>query len=488
MTPQPDFPPGGTYWPCMDASSITLETHQLRRGLFVAALDRPWEGTQFLFQGFLVETDDELTTLQNLCSWVVIDLARSNPDAARGLHVPSPRSRDARARPAGAGGRAAPASDGVRILQAPIITANPKSRQARIRRAEQLLERTAHSHTPLPATERAPEIPPWEPLVRYAEETAPLRKGLPQAAAVAKAARGALAKLARDIVEKGELQLHEIEATASDLTESIVENPAALSWLVRARESQAATYMHNVTVAVYLLTVGRHLGYPPPRLVQFATIGLLLDIGKLFVDRELLGRAGPLTGEEMAAVRRHVEYGLAALTPSGEFDQTIVDGIAEHHEWIDGTGYPRRLTGDVISMEGRLAAIADGFTAMTSPRAYAPSLTAYQTMRELYRQAGTHYQESLVEKFVQAVGIFPVGTLVELSGGEIAVVVRHNRHRRLEPCVLVLTDPDRVALDMPYEVDLLTQAQLSVQHKLTRIARAVAPGEFNLDTSGLYIG
>jgi len=369
-----------------------------------------------------------------------------------------------------------------------IASTNPKIRQARIRRAQLLLDRTGGSHMPLAAEERAPEIPLWEPLVRYAEDTVPLRKSLPQAAAVAKAARNSLAKLARDILEKGELELHEIEATASDLTESIVENPNALSWLVRARESQAATYMHNVTVAVYLLTVARHLGYPPPRLVQFATIGLLLDIGKLFVDRELLGRAGPLTIDELTAVRRHVEFGLAALTPSGELDQTIVEGISGHHERIDGTGYPRRLVGDAISMEGRLAAIADGFAAMTSPRAYAPSLTAYQAMRELYRQTGTHYQESLVDKFVQAVGIFPVGSVVELSGGEIAVVVRQNRHRRLEPCVLVLTDDCRRQLDMPYEIDLLTQAQLSVEHKLTRIARAIAPAEFDLDVTGLYIG
>jgi hypothetical protein len=77
---------------------------------------------------------------------------------------------------------------------------------------------------------------------------------------------------------------------------------------------------------------------------------------------------------------------------------------------------------------------------------------------------------------------------VELSGGEIAVVVRHNRYRRLEPCVLVLTDDTRQQLEMPYEIDLLTQAQLSVEHKLTRIGRAIAPGECNLDTAGLYIG
>jgi HD-GYP domain-containing protein (c-di-GMP phosphodiesterase class II) len=470
----------------MYAPNITLETHRLRHGLFVTALDRPWVGTGFLFQGFLVETDEQLAALQNSCSWVVIDLSRSRPEATHDLQSSRPSTKEGHAR--GGHARTRPATAVSGIANGPIVMSSSKSRQSRSKRAELLLDRTAKRHSPLPVEERPAEIPAWEPLVKYAEDARSLRNDLPRATAVAKAARGSLAKLARDIVDKGELQLHEIEATATDLTESIIENPNALSWLVRARKSDASTYMHNVTVAVYLLTLGRHLGYPPQRLVQFATIGLLLDIGKLFVDRALLNRAGPLTEAELRTVQKHVELGLAALTPSGELDQTIVDGIAQHHEWIDGSGYPNGLSGDDISMEGRLAAIADSFTAMTSPRAYAPSLTAYQAMRELYRQAGTHHQESLVDKFVQAVGIFPVGAMVELSGGELAVVVRHNRHRRLEPCVLVLTDGNRRRLDSPFEIDLLTQAQLSVEHKLTRIARAVPPGEFDLDVSGLYLG
>jgi HD-GYP domain-containing protein (c-di-GMP phosphodiesterase class II) len=473
----------------MDIPSITLEAYRLRLGLFVTALDRPWVGTKFLFQGFLIETDEELAALQNTCSWVVIDLSRSHPEAAHGLHTPAASPKEAHARGRQARSQQA-ASDGLSsVVPGPLVTSTAKTQQARSKRARRLLDRTArHYYTPLPVDERPPEIPMWEPLVKYAEDPGSLRPNLTRASTVAKAARGSLARLAREIVDKGELQLHEIESTASDLTESIVENPSALAWLVRARKNDASTYLHNVTVAVYLLTLGRHLGYPPPRLVKFATIGLLLDIGKLFVDRALLSRTGPLTAVELGEVQKHVELGLAALTPSGELDQAIVDGIAQHHEWIDGSGYPNGLKGDAISMEGRLAAIADSFTAMTSPRTYAPPLTAYQAMRELYRQAGTHYQESLVDKFVQAVGIFPVGAMVELSGGEIAVVVRHNQHRRLEPCVLVLTDGNRNRLNSPLEIDLLTQAQLSVEHKLTRIARAVPPGELDLDVSGLYLG
>lgn len=472
----------------MDAPSITLEAFQLRRGLFVTALDRPWVGTKFLFQGFRIDTDEELAALRETCSWVVVDLSRSDPDAARGLHTPAAGAKESRAR-----GRPVRAQrgavDGVSgVVPDVLVVSTVKTQQARSKRARRLLDRTArHYYTPLPIEERPAEVPNWEPLVKYTEDPGALQPNLTRASAAAKAACNSFARLAREIVKKGELQLDEIESTASELTESIVENPSALAWLVRVRQNDASTYLHNVTVAVYLLTLGRHLGYPPPRLVKFATIGLLLDIGKLFVDRALLTRPGPLSAAELEQVQKHVELGLAALTPSGDLDQSVVDGIAQHHEWIDGSGYPKGLKGDAISMEGRLAAIADSFTAMTMPRTYGPSLTSYQAMRELYRQAGTHYQESLVDKFVQAVGIFPVGSMVELTGGEIAVVVRHNQHRRLEPCVLVLTDVNRNRLKSPIEIDLLTQKQLSIEHKLTRIARAVPHGELDLDVSGLYL-
>jgi len=468
------------------ASSITLESHRLCRGLFVSALDRPWVETDFLYQGFLVETEEDLDTLQKICRWVIVDLARSRPEATAGLRPPAGSRKDSRS---GAPGARPHARQDPAGPIGPLASSSPRARQARAKRAELLRHRTVERYiVPLPLAERPPEVPEWEPLVKYTEDFGSLKEGLPQAKAVAKAAQDSLAKLARDIVDRGELQLDEIEATASDLTESIVENPNALAWLVRAWEKDAQTYMHNVTVAVYLLTLGRHLGYPPQRLVQFATIGLLLDIGKLFVERAILNKPGPLAEEELRAVQKHVELGLKALAPSGDLEQTVVDGIEQHHEWIDGSGYPKGLKGNEISMEGRLAAIADSFTAMTSPRPYAPSLTAYQAMRQLYRQAGTHYQESLIDKFVQAVGIFPVGSLVELTSGEIAVVVKHNRHRRLEPCVLVLTDSSRKPIESPFEIDLLTQSQLSIEHKLTRISRAVPPGEFDLDISGFYLG
>jgi HD-GYP domain-containing protein (c-di-GMP phosphodiesterase class II) len=467
------------------ARNVIVDAACLRQGLFVFALDRSWEETKFLFQGFLIANDEELSLLRESCSWAIVDLARSVPEATFGLSsrpVPAQRRR--------AVGRGRPSAD--KLAPGDVVPARPAprdepSRRARDERIEQLLERTAGKTGPMPDERWPAEVPKWEHLVEYAPAPATIQQDLPSALQATRAATSSLRKFSEEILTRGELQVQKIEAAACELTECMIENPNTLHWLLRARDKDRSTYDHNIAVAVYLLALGRQLGYPPKRLMEFATIGLLLDVGKLFVDRAILTKAGALTEQEVRDVQRHVELGLEALAPESTLAESVVTGLAQHHERLDGMGYPKRLKDTEISMEGRLAAIADGFAAMTSERPYAPVLTAYQAMQELYRRSGAFYQESLVDKFVEAVGVFPIGSLVELSSGEIAVVVRHNRQRRLEPCVLVLTDRKRAPLDIPIEIDLLSQHQLSVEHKLIRLARALQPGEVDFDLGALYL-
>jgi HD-GYP domain-containing protein (c-di-GMP phosphodiesterase class II) len=467
------------------ARNVIVESHFLRRGLFVYALDRPWEETKFLFQGFLIATDEELGMLRDSCAWAIVDLSRSDPDTIFGLK--SKPFTPPRAHPAKRAGHRGDAIAAADVVPVKLVPGGEEARLASSQSLQALLERTAGRTGPLPAELRPPEVPESEPLVEYEPAPPTIEHDLPAARAAELAATTALRRFSQEILMRGELQVQKIEEAACELTACMVENPNALQWLVRTRQRDRSTYDHNIAVAVYLLALGRQLGYPPKRLMEFATIGLLLDVGKLFVDRALLTKAGALTEQELREVQRHVELGLEALAKERTLSESVLAGLAQHHERLDGTGYPKGLKDMEISMEGRLAAIADGFAAMTSERPYAPVMTAYQAMQELYRRAGGFYQESLVDKFVEAVGVFPIGSLVELSSGEIAVVVRHNRQRRLEPFVLIVTDRNRKPLESPLEVDLLTQRQLSVEHRLLRLSRALPPGELDLDLGRLYL-
>ena len=272
---------------------------------------------------------------------------------------------------------------------------------------------------------------------------------------------------------------------ADALVSSMVDNRDALLLVSRLRTEAIDTYAHSVRVALYLIALGRHIGFPQPELVQLATIGMLADVGKLKLPRALLEKPGMLTPAEIAQVKEHVRLGLDTLADAERLPEPVREGIAQHHERLDGSGYPMGLKSDQISLYGRMAAIADSFSALITPRSYASTRSPQDAMMNLFEWAGTSFHEPMVEQFVQAVGVFPVGSLVELSTGEVAIVVERNRARRLEPRVLVLTGPDKIPLPQPVERNLLRQ-----QHRTgarMRIARGLPVGACGLQMHDYFL-
>ena len=462
---------------------IQIPIESLRRGLFVSTLDRDWSETPFAFQGFLIEADHEIEQLRKLCEWVAIDPLHSDPAAVRTIiedtdQAESPsRARTSTAR--ATTGEAAPAPRGEPVPW--------------LHRLAAKLRKPTRKRKPVPPTvalpdsERSPLVPRNIPLVRYRTEV-PFEKEIDAADDAATVADDALKTLLEDMARGGELNLVDLRSSAQDLASSIVRNPDALQWMVRMRDANNAVYTHGVKVAVYLMSFARHLSFAPAELVQMATIGMLLDVGKIYIEPELLHRAGPLNDAERARVQEHVQVGTDALAAAGTLPTTILQAIAEHHERADGTGYPHHLALESISIHGRMAAVVDSFAAMTSPRSYAATMAPFEAMKTMYGEAGAKFHGPLVEQFVQAVGIFPTGALVELSSGEVAVVVCHNRVRRLEPRVLVVTDAAKKQLEVPFELDLMTQSQNSIDSKPIRIDRGLADGAYGLDMAALYAG
>ena len=165
---------------------------------------------------------------------------------------------------------------------------------------------------------------------------------------------------------------------------------------------------------------------------------MLADVGKTKIPRALLEKPGLLSAAEFGLVKEHVNLSLHILNSGPALPPQMLQGISQHHERIDGSGYPNQLKGDKISIYGKMAAIADSFAALITARPYAKASAPQDALMNLYEWSGTSFHEPLVEQFVQAIGVFPVGSLVELSSGEVAVVIAHNRVRRLEPRMLVL--------------------------------------------------
>jgi hypothetical protein len=161
--------------------------------------------------------------------------------------------------------------------------------------------------------------------------------------------------------------------------------------------------------------------------------------------------------------------------------------VATHHERFDGSGYPKALTGNQIPVFGRIGGIVDSYAAMTSNRPYASAMSSYDAMREFKALADKSFQAELVEQFIQAIGVFPAGTLVELSTGEIAVVLKEHRASRLLPEVAIILDADRKKLDDFRTVDLGEQPEEELSTTGVWINRGLNPGEFDINLDDYFL-
>jgi len=181
-----------------------------------------------------------------------------------------------------------------------------------------------------------------------------------------------------------------------------------------------------------------------------------------------------------------VSYGLEILQESGVINQDVIDMVAYHHERFNGSGYPKGLRSDDIPAFARIAAIVDTYDAITSNRSHAHARSPSEAIKLLYGSRDTEFQAELVEAFIQAVGIYPAGTLVELSSGEVGVVVAEYRTRRLRPKIMVLLDADKRQLGKSRMIDL-QDASSDESIKSLNIVKSLEPGAYGVDLSAVAI-
>jgi len=505
-----------------------IATKDLKTGMFIADLDRPWIDTPFLLQGFLLEDDEQLRQLCQHCEWVMIDPQRSvgsdfgapvkktvfarrdvgteprvlvqtarqptasndrkpsptaGPAAASSAPLQQPRKSvvgsrqvaastvDIRkdgsenptygqlappgaARQTGTNNRSrAAAQGGLRTLWGDLrqgVTGIFARRDKDDYIVDAVAERVDSSQEPV----RPTFIPETVQLIIY-EDATTVEDEIGPAGDSFKRTNELLHSIAEDIRAGDNLKLENIESVIDDMVESMVRNPDALMWVARMRERDLNIYSHGISVAVSLVAFGRHLGYPKSQLAHLGMLGLLLDVGKVKLPRELLEKHARLTADEFEQIKEHVDLGLAILHATPNIHPDVLEGIAQHHERMNGSGYPTNLMGDKISTFGRMAAIADTYAAVTKPRPYAEVISPHQALQMLSTWSGSQFQGDMVEQFIQSIGVFPVGSMVELSSGEVAVVVTHSKFKRLRPKVLVLTEPDKTVRANPRTLDLL---------------------------------
>ncbi len=387
-----------------------IPVDELRFGMYVSELDRPWTDTPFVFQGFVLKTPAQLETLKKFCKSVFVDEERSE----------------------------------LQDLQSLRPFASRYSAQVPVEREVQGAKR-AHLGTV---------------------------KTMREVVAALRANRA--------------LDAHSVEQAVRSMTESVLRNPDALLLFSQLREKGDYTHEHALDTAVYMTTFGRFLQLPVEQITLLGYVGLMQDVGKLRVPNPILTKRERLTPEETEEVRRHVQHSVDILRASPGLPPQLAELAALHHERHDGSGYPRGLKGAEIGMIGSIAAIADTFDALTGQRVYAKAVSPSTALSMLYKWRGALYDAALVEQFIRCIGIFPLGSVVELNSGETGIVIAQNTEKRLQPRVMVIRDAAGAELKPQKLLDLGREPKTYAGEPY-RIKRTLEYGKAGINSDTLFM-
>ena len=220
---------------------------------------------------------------------------------------------------------------------------------------------------------------------------------------------------------------------------SLVRNENALIWFSRLKARDEYTALHCLSVSVLAAGFSRYLGHNETEMEEIGLAGLLHDVGKIQLDQAILNKPERLSPDEYEHVKQHATFGYQLLQQQQVGDWPLI-AAHSHHERLDGRGYPQGLTAEDIPYVARLIAVVDCYDAITSHRVYDAARSTNKAFKVLMEESGKHFDAELVEKFVEWIGVYPVGSIVELHTGEVGIVVSVNRQHRLKPALVIVRD------------------------------------------------
>lgn len=416
---------------------VRIDTQQLRIGMYVCELDRPWRETPFLFQGFEIRTDEELKTLQQYCRSVFIV---ANDAATLALAKRAPIRPD---------------------LLKPTADAESGKKSA-ISVEQEMLKLNNHPGASSVYTDETTLEEEIQNIKDIHAGACELIQELMWAA-----------KFGRSLDVPGARQ------TLSRMVESVLRNPDALTCFAQLKKKDEYTAQHSLRVAILSLVFGRQLGLTPADLEMLGLGALLLDVGKMKIPSEILNKPASLTGDELALVRQHVPWGIEILEKTDQIPAMALEVARRHHERYDGSGYGDKLKGDAIGTFGMIAGILDYYDAVTSDRVYRAGISAHAALKKMYEGRSTLFHPELTEKFIQCLGIYPIGSVVELNTGEIGVVAALNRKQRLKPRVVLVQHADKTPYPDTPVVSLANRK--NPDGRACEIERVLDPAECGID-------
>jgi len=408
-----------------------IQANQVKVGMYICKLDRPWLETPFPFQGFYIRTKHEIADVQRFCQHVFID-GKKGVQAYKESEI---------------------------AKASPLLVKEKKSKSRHVSKKD--LKKVSVS------------------IGRYEAQTKSFKKEIHNAKALFADLAKSVEEISFSIRVGKKLNISEAKLLTKSVVSSVIKNPNTMIWLSRLKDKGDYTYNHSLRSSILATVFGRYLGLAEEDLISLATGVLLADIGKTKINRSLLNSSEKLSGSDKILLKSHVELGVEMLASEKNIDHSTLVIVETHHERFNGTGYPYGLVGAEIPYFGQIAGLVDVFDAITNEKSYGKQLTPAQAMDWLYGQRDKLFSSELIDGFIQSIGLYPAGTIVELTDESIGLVVSHNPEKRLRPEVLLLKDSDKNNINSSKTIDLSKRAFMSkVDRPMVR--KAILPQMMNL--------
>ena len=413
---------------------VKVLIQDLQLGMYVSKLDRPWTDTPFLFQGFEVTSSATIQKLSEYCEYVYVDPENSHTNISPGTtRAPKP-----------------PQHDPHQVTEA-IDEHNKKQKEK-----EEVFKYTDFKHE------------------------------LKHALDVHQSAHNYIKTVMQDVRVGHSIDTKSAKILVSELADSIVTNSTALLWLTNLKDRDEYTSQHSLNVCILSLLFGQHLELSTEELNNIGVGALLHDIGKLRVPLNILNKPASLTDHEFGVMKKHPAYGYDLLKNGYDLHETSLDIIRHHHERLDGTGYPDGLIGDSISHFTKMVSIIDVYDAVTSKRVYHDETTPYDALNKLYHQSEKKIDRDLLEQFIKCVGIYPVGSIVELNTGHVGVVVATSDEHHLHPVVMLVMDHHKKHYEQRKFINL-ANPKFSERKTQLSIEKIISPESVGIDLTALCL-
>lgn len=272
------------------------------------------------------------------------------------------------------------------------------------------------------------------------------------------------------------IRTDKVSSVVEKMVDSVFNNQDALTTLTRLKSYDDYTFAHSVNVCILSITLGRHMRLERDALQDLGMGAILHDIGKTRVNPKVLKKPGMLTPQEFEDIKMHTIYGMEILTTAKDISSDTAYVAMQHHEKYDGSGYMKGLKGNDIHIFSKISSVSDTYDAMTSNRVYQKGLLPEDALKKLYTMRDKHFESAFVDRLIKALGIYPIGSIVELNNGEVGVVKLINHSSPMKPTVTIFLDGKKKPLAFPLEVDLTEDDTRWVigSRKLTGFEQSVA--------------